>query len=307
MRCTVIMAVPDGASILASWCSSITSAVSKYGAASSAKRIISTAPMAKFGATRQLLVEKAAFRSSMSSAREAGGADDGVDAVVGAPAGVGAGGVERGEVDGHLDAASAMTSAIGGDGDARRPPRRRGRIDGGHQLEIGVAGHRRAHRGPHAAAGPEDPHADRHGPDPTVGPVRYGLSLPNVGSPTELVRLARTAEATGWDGVFLWDHLHLQPRPPPRRRRPVGHAGRVRPGHRPGPARRDGDAAGPPPPVEGGQGGRHPRPPERRPGRRRRRAGRTARRRLRRLRRSGRSPASGRRCSTTAWPCWPAC
>ena len=55
MRCTVIMAVPDGASTLASWCSSITSAVSKYGAASSAKRIISTAPMAKFGATRQLL------------------------------------------------------------------------------------------------------------------------------------------------------------------------------------------------------------------------------------------------------------
>jgi alkanesulfonate monooxygenase SsuD/methylene tetrahydromethanopterin reductase-like flavin-dependent oxidoreductase (luciferase family) len=39
--------------------------------------------------------------------------------------------------------------------------------------------------------------------------VRYGLSLPNVGSPTELVRMARTAEATGWDGVFLWDHLHL--------------------------------------------------------------------------------------------------
>ena len=36
------------------------SAVSNHGAASSAKRIIRTAPMAKFGAMRQLLVVKAA-------------------------------------------------------------------------------------------------------------------------------------------------------------------------------------------------------------------------------------------------------
>jgi alkanesulfonate monooxygenase SsuD/methylene tetrahydromethanopterin reductase-like flavin-dependent oxidoreductase (luciferase family) len=39
--------------------------------------------------------------------------------------------------------------------------------------------------------------------------VRYGLSLPNVGPATDLVRMAATAEASGWDGVFLWDHLHL--------------------------------------------------------------------------------------------------
>ena len=44
----VVTAVPDGASTLASWCSSMISAVSKYGAASSAKRIISTALIAKF-------------------------------------------------------------------------------------------------------------------------------------------------------------------------------------------------------------------------------------------------------------------
>jgi alkanesulfonate monooxygenase SsuD/methylene tetrahydromethanopterin reductase-like flavin-dependent oxidoreductase (luciferase family) len=36
------------------------------------------------------------------------------------------------------------------------------------------------------------------------------LSLPNVGSPTGLVRLAIAAEENGWDGVFLWDHLHLR-------------------------------------------------------------------------------------------------
>jgi alkanesulfonate monooxygenase SsuD/methylene tetrahydromethanopterin reductase-like flavin-dependent oxidoreductase (luciferase family) len=40
--------------------------------------------------------------------------------------------------------------------------------------------------------------------------VRYGLSFPNVGPATDLVRLAVAAEANGWDGVFLWDHLHLR-------------------------------------------------------------------------------------------------
>jgi alkanesulfonate monooxygenase SsuD/methylene tetrahydromethanopterin reductase-like flavin-dependent oxidoreductase (luciferase family) len=40
--------------------------------------------------------------------------------------------------------------------------------------------------------------------------VHYGLSLPNAGAATDLVRLATTAEDSGWDGVFLWDHLHLQ-------------------------------------------------------------------------------------------------
>ena len=49
MRCAVAIAVPDGASTFWSWCSSMISAVSKYGAASSANRIISTAPIAKFG------------------------------------------------------------------------------------------------------------------------------------------------------------------------------------------------------------------------------------------------------------------
>jgi alkanesulfonate monooxygenase SsuD/methylene tetrahydromethanopterin reductase-like flavin-dependent oxidoreductase (luciferase family) len=41
-------------------------------------------------------------------------------------------------------------------------------------------------------------------------PVRYGLYLPPFGpfgDPGVLVDLARRAEAAGWDGVFLWDHL----------------------------------------------------------------------------------------------------
>ena len=40
--------------------------------------------------------------------------------------------------------------------------------------------------------------------------MRHGLSLPNVGTATELVELAMKAEDSGWDGVFFWDHLHLR-------------------------------------------------------------------------------------------------
>ena len=43
-------AVPEGASTLAGWCSSMTSTDSKKGAALAAKAIMSSAPMAKFGA-----------------------------------------------------------------------------------------------------------------------------------------------------------------------------------------------------------------------------------------------------------------
>ena len=67
MRRAVIIAVPDGASALPSWCSSMISAVSKKGAASSAKRIISTAPMAKLGAMRQLDRVKASRREATSA------------------------------------------------------------------------------------------------------------------------------------------------------------------------------------------------------------------------------------------------
>lgn len=42
-----------------------------------------------------------------------------------------------------------------------------------------------------------------------MGGMRYGVSAPNVGPPGQLVALARAAEQAGWDGFFLWDHLHL--------------------------------------------------------------------------------------------------
>lgn len=39
--------------------------------------------------------------------------------------------------------------------------------------------------------------------------MRFAVSCPNVGDPARLVSLAVTAEAAGWDGFLLWDHLHL--------------------------------------------------------------------------------------------------
>ncbi len=40
--------------------------------------------------------------------------------------------------------------------------------------------------------------------------MRYGICLANIGTysdPRSAVRVARAAEQSGWDGVFLWDHL----------------------------------------------------------------------------------------------------
>ncbi len=37
--------------------------------------------------------------------------------------------------------------------------------------------------------------------------MRYLLSVPPFTDPSTVVELARTAEASEWDGFFLWDHL----------------------------------------------------------------------------------------------------
>ena len=42
--------------------------------------------------------------------------------------------------------------------------------------------------------------------------MKYGVYVPNFGAygdPHNLLALASTAEAAGWDGLFLWDHLLL--------------------------------------------------------------------------------------------------
>jgi alkanesulfonate monooxygenase SsuD/methylene tetrahydromethanopterin reductase-like flavin-dependent oxidoreductase (luciferase family) len=39
--------------------------------------------------------------------------------------------------------------------------------------------------------------------------MHFGINVPPIGSPAKLVELAVAAERGGWDGVFIWDHLHL--------------------------------------------------------------------------------------------------
>ena len=162
MRRAVIIAVPDGASALASWCSSMTSAVSKYGAASSAKRIISTAPMAKFGAIRQLLVVNAARSSATSSSVEAGRADDRVQPLLPAPGHVGPGGVEDGEVDGHLHLRGEHGARVVGDGDPRHRATGSAASDRGDQLEVRIGRDGRAPVVPMRPVAPNTP--TRRGP-----------------------------------------------------------------------------------------------------------------------------------------------
>ena len=70
MRAAVMSAVPEGASFFVSACSSMISAACMYGRASSAKRIISTAPMAKFGAWKMAI--PAARARSPNASRSAG-------------------------------------------------------------------------------------------------------------------------------------------------------------------------------------------------------------------------------------------
>jgi len=45
--------------------------------------------------------------------------------------------------------------------------------------------------------------------------VQHGISIPNFADPVRLVEVARVAEASGWDGFFLWDHLVIDRDAPP--------------------------------------------------------------------------------------------
>jgi probable F420-dependent oxidoreductase len=53
--------------------------------------------------------------------------------------------------------------------------------------------------------------------DSNVRAVRYGICLANTGTysdPRAAVRIAQAAERSGWDGIFLWDHLAFVWGPP---------------------------------------------------------------------------------------------
>ena len=220
MRSAVCIAVPDGASIFWSWWSSMTSAVSKYGAASSAKRTISTAPMAKFGSDHRVglgRLEPRRGSSSMSAALEPGGADDRVHAVVGAPREVVAGGVDHGEVDRDLGAgvgervgAGATSAGRAVDAELAQVDARVMRVDGGDELELGVVEHRLAHRGAHAPACAEHTDSDHavttgtrraseidSARDPTTASVRSpSPSTRSITRPTSSAVTASTCATT---------------------------------------------------------------------------------------------------------------
>jgi alkanesulfonate monooxygenase SsuD/methylene tetrahydromethanopterin reductase-like flavin-dependent oxidoreductase (luciferase family) len=43
--------------------------------------------------------------------------------------------------------------------------------------------------------------------------IRFGVHIPNFGQfgePAAVVELAQTAEAAGWDGLFIWDHIRWE-------------------------------------------------------------------------------------------------
>ena len=150
MRSTVCSAVPDGASIFWSWWSSITSAVSNHGAASSAKRTMSTAPMAKLAAITALADDASnrVRKSSMSAdenpvvpttactplsahhAMLSRAASTTVKSTATSAPGVG----ERAGVTGHLQAGVDPTLAQVEPGVHR--------VDRGDQLELGIVEHR---------------------------------------------------------------------------------------------------------------------------------------------------------------------
>ena len=39
--------------------------------------------------------------------------------------------------------------------------------------------------------------------------MRYGVTVPNIGELDRLLTMGREAEAAGWDGFFLWDHIRF--------------------------------------------------------------------------------------------------
>ena len=115
---------------------------SKKGAASAAKRIISTAPIEKFGAMRTptpgALVELRA-QGGQPVVVEAGGADHGVDAVLDAEGQVGHDDVGVGEVDDRLGAGGDQVGQVVVDVDPRHQLEVVGRLDGGADLAADLA------------------------------------------------------------------------------------------------------------------------------------------------------------------------
>ena len=299
MRCTVIMAVPDGASALA-----VVVQLDHLGRLEERRRQLGEAhhQHGPDGEVRAPPGSCSSVKAVASSSRSSA-----VRPVVpmtawtpwcGAPRGVGAGGARDGEVDGDLGAGLGQRVRPGGDRDAlddlagaapdrRRPParargRRRPRCTPSRPCG-------RRHRTPPRGSS----QAERSNPTGDdlgwfCGRRRRRLAAwPASGVPGSPDALRhqhperrsgrRPARAGPGDrGRGLGRAVRLGP-PPPRPPaavpgpRPVGAARRDGALHPPHPPRPPRHARGPPPAVGAGQAGRHPRPPHRGAGRARRR------------------------------------
>ena len=143
MSSAVRAAVPLGASSLRSWCSSMISALAMIRDASAAKRIMSTAPIAKFGATRTL-------PSPLASRRSRRGRSRSCPTTAWTPARDGEPDVpERGVGAGEVDEDVGVAEDVG-DRYAQR------RVGAPGELHVVGAARRRRRRGAHAPRGAGD-------------------------------------------------------------------------------------------------------------------------------------------------------
>ena len=200
MRSAVSIAVPEGASIFWSWCSSMISPVSNHGAASSANRMSRTAPMAKLGAMKQLLVVKRSRRSREIVVGETRRADDGVDTAGGAPLQVLTGGVDLGEVDRDVGRGPVERADIRGDGHAGGVLADVLGVDGSDQIKLGVGCDGGGHRLPHAPTGAQDRDADRQRRPPRPPRVR----LRRGPSPPPPLRCSASAGPRSPNSCWAW-------------------------------------------------------------------------------------------------------
>ena len=159
MADAVCRAVPEGASTLSGWCSSITSTDSNQRAARAANAMASTAPSAKLGATTH--ADARAVRQVVAHARErlvgpARGADDQVDARVDQRVHVALGGRRDREVDRDLGTGVGDQLQVGAGVERGDELQVGGGLDGGHDGRSHAA-RRTQHGHPDALAHDQQP------------------------------------------------------------------------------------------------------------------------------------------------------
>ena len=95
--------------------------------------------------------------------------------------------------------------------------------------------------------------------------MRYGVTVPNIGELDLLLTMGREAEAAGWDGFFLWDHIRFSDAFDVSVFDPWVALAALAATTAADPAGPDGHAARAAPPVDGGPRDRDARSPEPRP------------------------------------------